>query len=64
MILSAQKSRVTSAVWSPDSKRILTIDRTARVWHADGTGEALLLKGYDSDNTLYESHVDLVVEPG
>ncbi|MFT3772539.1 MAG: protein kinase [Minicystis sp.] len=40
---------VTSASESPDGKRIVTasLDRIARVWNADGTGEPILLRGHD-----------------
>ncbi|WP_433931103.1 protein kinase [Sorangium cellulosum] len=40
---------VLFASYSPDGKRIVTasIDNTARVWNADGTGEPLVLRGHD-----------------
>jgi len=35
-------------VFSPDGKHIVTasIDRTARVWNADGSGQPLVLRGH------------------
>ncbi|AUX40495.1 uncharacterized protein SOCE26_018960 [Sorangium cellulosum] len=38
-----------SAAFSPDGRRIVTasLDNTARVWNADGTGEPLILRGHE-----------------
>ncbi|MDC3960423.1 PD40 domain-containing protein [Polyangium jinanense] len=40
---------VTCASYSPDGKRIVTasLDKTVRVWNADGTGEPLVLRGHE-----------------
>ncbi|WP_437573120.1 nSTAND1 domain-containing NTPase [Sorangium sp. So ce887] len=40
---------VMNAQYSPDGKRIVTasLDRTARVWNADGAGEPLVLRGHE-----------------
>ncbi|WP_433934897.1 protein kinase [Sorangium cellulosum] len=40
---------VLDASYSPDGKRIVTasVDNTARVWNADGTGEPLVLRGHE-----------------
>ncbi|WP_437594892.1 nSTAND1 domain-containing NTPase [Sorangium sp. So ce1000] len=41
---------IRSAAWSPDGKHIVTasLDKTARVWNADGTGEPLVLHGHEA----------------
>ncbi|AUX40494.1 uncharacterized protein SOCE26_018950 [Sorangium cellulosum] len=40
---------VTRAGYSPDGKRIVTacMDRTARVWNADASGEPIVLRGHE-----------------
>ena len=42
------ENAVHSAAWSPDGRRIVTASRdmTARVWNADGTGDAIILAGH------------------
>ncbi|MEM9492421.1 MAG: hypothetical protein AAGC55_24960 [Myxococcota bacterium] len=42
--------RVYSASFSPDSTRIVTatLDKTARVWKADGSGQPLVLRGHQA----------------
>ncbi|HEU4406677.1 MAG TPA: protein kinase [Polyangiaceae bacterium] len=41
--------RLLSAAFSPDGRRIVTacLDKAARVWNADGTGEPLVLRGHE-----------------
>lgn len=46
--LKGHDAPLSTAVFSPDGKHVLTAshDGTARVWNADGTGEALVLQGH------------------
>src|SRR5207247_83960 len=50
LVLRGHEEAVVEAAFSPDGKHVVTasVDRTARVWNADGTGEPLILRGSDS----------------
>jgi WD40 repeat protein len=47
LVLHGHDGWVSSAVWSPDGKRIVTAsaDRTVRIWDADEARELLVLTG-------------------
>jgi WD40 repeat protein len=47
--LTGHTGSLSAAAWTPDGKRVLTAssDRTARLWSADGTGEAEVLLGHE-----------------
>src|SRR5262249_41549083 len=47
--LRGHDKALSVAAWSRDGKHVLTasLDRTARVWSADGTGEPVVLKGHE-----------------
>jgi WD40 repeat protein len=46
--LSGHTDIITSVAWSPDGVFVLTtsMDRTARVWRADGSRQPVILKGH------------------
>jgi WD40 repeat protein len=49
-VLTAHQAELTTAAFSPDGGRIVTasLDKTARVWNADGSGEPIVLTGHDA----------------
>ncbi|WP_437937380.1 WD40 repeat domain-containing protein [Sorangium sp. So ce341] len=51
--LRGHRQHLVTAAFSPDGGRVLTAsgDRTARVWSADGTGQAVVLEGHAGEIT-------------
>lgn len=49
--LSGHDGRLTTAVFSPDGMLVLTAstDRSARLWHADGRGDPVILAGHQGE---------------
>ncbi|MBN2196525.1 MAG: AAA-like domain-containing protein [Polyangiaceae bacterium] len=47
--LRGHEDLVTAASFSPDGKQVVTasVDKTARVWNADGSGQAVVLRGHE-----------------
>jgi WD40 repeat protein len=48
LTLDGHRGPLAGAVWSPDSRRVLTAsdDWTARAWNADGKGKTVLFEGH------------------
>ncbi|XXT19137.1 WD40 repeat domain-containing protein [Sorangium sp. So ce429] len=51
--LRGHRQHLVTAAFSPDGRRVLTAsaDRSARVWSADGTGQAIVLEGHPGEIT-------------
>jgi WD40 repeat protein len=58
-VILSRDCEPSSAVWSPDGKRILSgcFDKTLRLRNADGTGEPLVLRGHEAAAFVWGQHV-------
>ncbi|WP_147333195.1 hypothetical protein, partial [Archangium gephyra] len=60
VVLKGHEGYVWSAAFSPDGQRIVTasLDKTARVWKADGRGEPVVLRGHEASVSSAEFSPD------